>query len=195
MPSIGLSMVFLIASSMTRAEDAVYIDQGRYYTADQFVIKFCLNSRETCVIDMTSSKSKCSFASDAVTLEKGGFASGKSWLEKHCPGMRWRKVHAIQLFEPINRSESALEVHVEALSSTIKVGPQGYLAYLASKAEIRSHPEYRGGDIKPAPRRPLVYRTPAGTLKNALLSAARQNPGSIWVVARFKKGFRLEAMD
>lgn len=195
----AVAALFLFgASNIASAANPVLQDWKQHpRTEDQEVSIFCAKAKMTCVIDMTARSTRCDYAEPFhVDIETATPLQGRTLLAQRCAGYRWRTSGSIYIFEPRNIKESALGVEIEAFDSGTKCAPGSFIIQLASAAGISEPPaQSAGGGFKPAMRRLVRYKTPAGTMKDALISAAKQYPGTTWSVALSEKGYRIEAKE
>lgn len=164
-------------------------DAPFYAYPDQLPAAFCVKHRLTCVLDITSPRVHCDFSSPIrKELDAATFDAGRRLLEKQCRGNRWRIVDGIHIFEPRNEKESALSRKIGAYDSGSKVSPNIFIYDRAVSAGLRQPPGY-GLGIKPADKSPYKFKTPEGTLKATLISAAKQYRGGVWAIALVKDGY------
>lgn len=133
--------------------------------------------------------------SQGVCASGSNETAGMKIIAERCPGYHWRRVGRVWVLEPKEDKSSSLNVRVREVDSERRTSPGGYIIHLTAVAGIRISPEYHGSGLRGSTKKPIRYKTPEGTLKNALISAAGQNPGTTWSVALLEKGFRIDASD
>lgn len=194
----SLAAILLSACGCYAQPAATVLVDGMLFpkSIDREVSSFCVKAKLTCVIDMSASPTQCKFdESFHVDMRTAPPQQGRRLIAQRCSGYRWRKSKAIYIFEPRRASDSALGVKIAALSSERNYPAKGYILQLVAAAGIVLAREYEGSGMRPAPRKYIHYKTPAGTLKNALLIAAEQYPGTSWSVALLEKGYRVDVVE
>ncbi len=155
----------------------------------QLVAEFCVKQRLACVLDF-SSQHQCDFSA-SIMKELFGTAtlnSGMLLLEKQCRDYRWRIVDGIQVFEPRNIKQSRLGRIIPAFDLQSALSPERFILRLSGSAGLIRPTEYALGaktEDKPA----FKFKTPAGTLRSALISAAKQYPHRVWVISVIEGGY------
>lgn len=187
-----ISALLLLLVSNGTAQEKVLGEAGDaplYAYPYQLPSAFCAKHELTCVLDMTSTRSRCDFSSSVrKELDKVSMSAGRRLLEKQCRGYQWRVSEGIHLFEPRSEKESQLTRKVGAQDSGGKIAPTRFIFELASTAGLKQAPGY-GLGAKSRGKPPIRFKTPPGTLKAALISAAKQYPGTVWAIVQINDGY------
>lgn len=170
-------------------------EEHLFRNVESLPFHFCAKRNLTCVLDLTSPPPQCNF-SLAVSneVEKADLAIAKSVIEKQCAGYRWRVVGQVHVFEPRNARSSHLNRKIAGMRPEYKLTPGVFLFSLVEAAGIRRPPGHGVEGAGPREKEAIHFSTPAGTVKSAIISAAKQYPKTIWMVVSIEGGYRFWAL-
>ncbi|MDX6768774.1 MAG: hypothetical protein SF051_04530 [Elusimicrobiota bacterium] len=186
-------LVIFVATGAAAKSYEKATEERLFRNVEFLLYEFCANRNLTCVLDLTSPPPQCEFSfAVSAEVEKADLPAAKSIFEKQCAGYRWRVVDQVHVFEPRKTRSSHLNRKVAGIRSEDKVTPDVFLFMLVEAAGIQLVPA--GSGAKPRQKEAIHFSTPSGTLKSALISAAKQYPKTVWSVVSIEDAHRIFAL-
>jgi hypothetical protein len=103
-----------------------------------------------------------------------------------CPAYHWKKMGNVYVIEPRLKSDSILNVQIKSIHLTASI--RQLMKILDSASDLQRPRGFgdmglvsAGGPARSPPPQ-ISFTLPAGTLKNSLITAAKQAPDTYWVV-------------